>query len=111
MFAFETLMATKTYSVISGMVASPNLDWMRRERADKGLPPSRTAKGLTVALNVQELPSAVLRGIPYKRVLLCSQTGHQIFYDDDRVSFNKHYGLSTLAAEHLIPTKYLLHGL
>src|SRR3546814_9539010 len=84
------------------MVASPNLDWMRRERADKGLPPSRTAKGLNVALNVKELPSAVLSGIPYKRVLLCSQNGKPIFYDADRFGFNNPDGVYQRPAEILV---------
>ncbi|WOK36531.1 alginate O-acetyltransferase AlgX-related protein [Sphingomonas sp. C3-2] len=88
MFAFEFFMTARTYSATMGLVALPEKSWLRAQRVDDTLPPSRTVKALNTAIGVTALSDAVLGNIPGKRVYLCSSGAKPIFYQADQMGFN-----------------------
>ncbi|MCV6825434.1 MULTISPECIES: hypothetical protein [Halocynthiibacter] len=88
LFAFEALLTMRTIKGVYNLVGYMGENGETPESVKKGLPPAYTTKAINRVLGVERLQDAMLGGVPFEQVMLCSN-GHQpITYSADRYGFN-----------------------
>jgi hypothetical protein len=87
LFAYEVRLEGQYVSALLGLTNMPSRALMRKMGVAHAMPPAHTLAKLNREMGVQQLDAAVLSGMPWERVLLCSHDGRAIIYQADRYGF------------------------